>query len=181
MSIEPKLSLDEAKAAVATKTAPRVTEESIKAKIADVAYYMPGERHLTVCVITMKNGFSFTGTAAPADARNYDPEVGKRYAYEDAFKKIWSHEGYLLRDKLSSTQAPNDASVGLTRVFNYNGFGVRVIENEGVKVVSLMTTVAGSAALGDTELLDTLFQRIDFRPGSPYNSLSDTMNKRKAD
>lgn len=35
---EPKLSLPEAQAVVATKTAPRVTEQSIKDKIASVDY-----------------------------------------------------------------------------------------------------------------------------------------------
>lgn len=158
MSTEPELTLKEAQALVATKTAPRVTEESIKAKIADVAYYMPGEKHLTVCVITMKNGFSFTGTAAPADARNFDAEVGKRYAYEDAFKKIWSHEGYLLRERLSQEQP------AYVRRFNYRGIDVKITEIGPIKVASIETTAAGSVALGDTELLDTLFQRVEYRP-----------------
>lgn len=38
--LEPTITLDEAKAIVATKTAPRVTEDSIKAKIATVEYAM---------------------------------------------------------------------------------------------------------------------------------------------
>lgn len=95
---KPELTLEEAQALVATKTAPKVTKESIEAKIYDATYLR--HEYLTVCVITMKNGFHFTGTAAPASPENFDPEVGKRYAYEDAFKKIWTHEGYLLKSKL---------------------------------------------------------------------------------
>jgi Phage protein (N4 Gp49/phage Sf6 gene 66) family len=97
---EPKLSLDEAKAVVATKTAPRVTEESIKAKIASVDY-ITSKNLMTICLITMKNGFIVNGVSAPASPTNYDAEVGKRYAYDNAFKQLWPLEGYLLREKLS--------------------------------------------------------------------------------
>lgn len=97
--MEPALTLDQAKAVVATKTAPRVTEESIKAKILDVTYSYNGVT--TICLITMQNGFRFVGTSTPADARNYDQKVGDRYAYDNAFKQIWTHEGYLLREQLS--------------------------------------------------------------------------------
>jgi hypothetical protein len=100
--MEPKLSLNEAKAVVATKTAPRVTEESIKAKIASVGYH-PILPLGTLCVITMKNGWIATGFSAPASVENFDAEVGKRYAYDNAFKSLWQLEGYLLRETLSNS------------------------------------------------------------------------------
>ena len=100
MNAEPKLTLEEAKAVVATKTHPRVTEESIKEKIASVVYTAPTQ-FSTLCIITMKNGWISTGFSAPADERNFDWEVGKRYAYENAFKPLWQLEGYLLREVLS--------------------------------------------------------------------------------
>jgi hypothetical protein len=92
------MSLEQAKATVATKTLPRVTEESITARISDVFYI--GHNHLTICVITMQNGFMVHGVSAPASLGNYDAEVGKRYAYENAFRQLWQLEGYLLRDAL---------------------------------------------------------------------------------
>lgn len=98
--MEPSLSLDEAKAVVATKTYPRVTEESIKAKIADVSYeVLPGFG--TLCVIRMKNGWMSTGFSAPADPRNFDEAVGQRYAYDNAFKPLWQLEGYLLKSHIA--------------------------------------------------------------------------------
>lgn len=99
--MEPTLSLDEAKAVVATKTAPRVTEESIRAKIASVEFVRVGDQG-TLCVITMRNGWTSTGFSAPADARNFDEEVGKRYAYDHAFRPLWQLEGYLLRERLAT-------------------------------------------------------------------------------
>lgn len=94
----PDMSLEQAKAEVATKKLPRVTEDSIKARIADVVYL--NHNHLTICIITMQNGFMVHGVSAPASVGNYDAEVGKRYAYENAFRQLWQLEGYLLRDAL---------------------------------------------------------------------------------
>ena len=97
--MEPELSLDEAKAIVETKTAPRVTEVGIKDKIATADYIMHGQ--LTICILTMTNGFMVQGVSAPASAANFDVEVGKRYAFDNAFKQLWPLEEYLLRQKLA--------------------------------------------------------------------------------
>lgn len=99
---EPSLATEQAKATVATKPAPRVTEESIKAKIASVEYILHDV--MTLCVITMRSGFKVVGKSAPASRENFDLEVGKRYAYNDAFRQLWPLEGYLLRDRLASTE-----------------------------------------------------------------------------
>lgn len=101
--MEPKLTLDEAKQIVATKTAPRVTEEGIKARIAEVSYttvLVDGKPTGTLCLIVMQNGWMSTGFSAPASVENYDEEVGRRYAFDNAFKPLWQLEGYLLREKL---------------------------------------------------------------------------------
>ena len=95
---EPTLTLEQAQTKVAAATAPNITKESIEARIASVTYHHVD--HLTICVIQMVNGFFQMGKAAPASPENYDPEVGKRYAYEDAFRGLWQLEGYALCEKL---------------------------------------------------------------------------------
>lgn len=90
----------EAAAIVATKTAPKVTLESIQAKIESTEFILHSSL-LTICIIRMFNGFMVVGKAAPASSLNFDREVGKRLAYDDAFKQLWPLEGYLLREKLS--------------------------------------------------------------------------------
>lgn len=99
---EPGMSLDEAKAVVATKVHPRVTEEGLKARISLIEYANPFtcNPQLTICAITMKNGFTVIGKSAPASPLNFDPEVGKRYAYEDAFKQLWALDAYLLKERM---------------------------------------------------------------------------------
>jgi hypothetical protein len=52
----------------------------------------------------MKSGFQFVGTSTPASPANFDAEIGERYAYDNAFKQIWTHEGYLLRELLHAQE-----------------------------------------------------------------------------
>lgn len=103
--MDPGKSLDEAQAEVAAKPFPRVTETSIRAKIDRVEYWNPPGSTFTVAVIFMVNGFCFVGKSGAADARAFDAEIGKRFAFEDALKQIWSHEGYLLREHLSRSES----------------------------------------------------------------------------
>jgi len=95
---EPGVTLQQAQAIVETKTAPRVTLEGIQKKIKNVEYFYSGT--LTIAIIEMQNGFKAVGKAAPADPQNFDPGVGARYAYDDAFRQLWPLEGYALCEKL---------------------------------------------------------------------------------
>lgn len=89
-------------AIVSQQTAPRVTEASIKKRIASIAYHQIPETTLTLCVITMVNNFSVRGESACASPENFNKEVGEHYAYEDAFRKLWSLEAYLLKERMVS-------------------------------------------------------------------------------
>ena len=83
--------------------APRVTLESLKTKIADVKYTVHNKT-LTICIITTINGFYIVGKAAPASPQNFNPELGRQFAYEDCIRQLWILEGYLLRDFLHRNQ-----------------------------------------------------------------------------
>lgn len=88
---------DDAAAAVAV--APRVTLESLMAKIAGEEYAVFGGV-LTICVITTINGFTVTGESACAAPENFNAELGRKFARERAVSKLWGFEGYLLREEL---------------------------------------------------------------------------------
>lgn len=101
---EPKMSLEEAKTAAAAGRYPKVTEASIKDKIAAATYYTHKALSgglLTICVLEMSNGFMVHGVSAAADPRNHVAEIGQRYAFENAFKQLWQLEGYLLRQRIT--------------------------------------------------------------------------------
>lgn len=71
----------------------------IKAKIADLDYHVFPNTTVTVCLMTLQNGFTVIGESACVDPNNFDAEVGQHWAYEDALRKIWKLEGYLLKEQ----------------------------------------------------------------------------------
>jgi hypothetical protein len=83
-----------------SKTAPRLTPESIDNTIADEQYHVFEGTTLTVCVLHLRNGYTVTGESAAVSKDNFDDEIGRKIARENARNKIWQLEGYLLRDKL---------------------------------------------------------------------------------
>lgn len=110
-------------------TAPRVTPADVEANIASEHYFTArdgrrGALHeetyvgrekpapdnsdllpldlLTFCVLVLRNGFTVTGESACASPENFDAEIGRRIARENAVKKIWPLMGYELRSKLAN-------------------------------------------------------------------------------
>jgi hypothetical protein len=84
----------------------RVTRESIAAKITKVDYHRIPGTTLTLCVLTMENGFTATGESACADPANFNKEIGESFAYEQAFEKLWPLEGYLLKQRMHEAGIP---------------------------------------------------------------------------
>lgn len=88
--------------------APRITPAHIDSVILDTDYHVFGSTQLTVCCMWLKNGFTVTGESACASPENFDAELGRKIAYENAKNKIWMLEGYLLKQKLFE-QAKKDS------------------------------------------------------------------------
>lgn len=107
-------------------TAPRITQEDIEANIDRAFYftarqgaekaardggsYAAGEPHhgqalglLTFCVLVLRNGFTVTGESACASPENFDAELGRKIAWQNAVQKIWPLLGYALKDRLART------------------------------------------------------------------------------
>lgn len=112
------------------KVAPRVTPADIEANIASEHYFTAAEGVigmftageiangrgvypdevgrlkpelglLTFCVLVLKNGFTVTGESACASPENFDAEIGRNIARQNAAQKIWPLMGYALKEKLS--------------------------------------------------------------------------------
>jgi hypothetical protein len=81
--------------------APRLTPAHIDAQIVSEAYHVFPGTTLTVCALTLRNGFHVTGESAAASPANFDAEIGRKIAFDNARGKIWALEGYLLRSKLA--------------------------------------------------------------------------------
>jgi len=81
-------------------TAPRLTPEHIDGCIIGEDYHVFERSCLTVCALTLRNGFTVTGESACASPENFDAEIGRKIARSNARDKIWALEGYLLRTSL---------------------------------------------------------------------------------
>jgi hypothetical protein len=57
-------------------------------------------RLLTFCVLVLRNGFTVTGESACASPENFDAEIGRKIAFENAKQKIWPLMGYALKERL---------------------------------------------------------------------------------
>lgn len=95
-------------------TAPRVSLRNIEDAIDHMSFMNAGEAAaamgqkvspnmslMTLCFITMRNGFVVLGKSAPASAANYDPDKGMYFAKQDAINQLYPLMGYSLRDHLS--------------------------------------------------------------------------------
>lgn len=96
-------------------TAPRITPDDIEANIID-EYYFLGSDHiadkgpvfyakqldlLTFCILVLRNGFTVTGESACASPENFNAELGRKIARQNAVNKVWPLMGYELRSKLA--------------------------------------------------------------------------------
>ena len=79
----------------------RITKEFLISEITNVEYHRIGAT-LTVCAITTKDGFTFTGESACVNPDNFDEELGKRFAHENAFEKMWMPYGFWLNKVLNA-------------------------------------------------------------------------------
>ncbi|QTP32807.1 hypothetical protein B7759_01385 [Burkholderia glumae] len=98
------------------KTAPRITPADIEAAIVGEVYFTGEQavtrhdgfvrdqykplKYLTFSVLILKNGFTVTGESACASPENFDAEIGRKIARQNALAKIWPLEGYLLKQRL---------------------------------------------------------------------------------
>lgn len=81
-------------------TAPRVTPEQVDDCIVGEDYHVFPGTTVTVCCLSLRNGFTVVGESACASPSNFDPELGRKIARDDARGKIWALEGYALRERL---------------------------------------------------------------------------------
>ena len=103
--------------------APRVTPADVEANIASEHYFTAADGQvgaiarstiedawdvaadaplelLTFCVLVLRNGFTVTGESACVSPENFDAEIGRRVARENAISKVWPLLGFSLKQKL---------------------------------------------------------------------------------
>lgn len=81
-------------------TAPRVTPERLDEVIVSEQYHVFPNTTFTACLLTLANGYAVLGESACASPENFDAALGRKIARENARNKIWSLEGYLVKQNL---------------------------------------------------------------------------------
>lgn len=81
--------------------APRLTPTLIDEAIKDEYYHVVPGTTLTICVLTLQNGFTVVGESASASPENFNEEIGRKIAKGNAREKIWALMGMLLKNNLS--------------------------------------------------------------------------------
>ena len=105
--------------------APRVTPADIEANITSTFYFTAAQGAeksardngsyaagspaeglalglLTFCVLVLRNGFTVTDESACASPENFDAEIGRKIARDNAVAKVRPLMGYELRSKLAA-------------------------------------------------------------------------------
>ncbi|CAI0903197.1 Protein of uncharacterised function (DUF2829) [Serratia quinivorans] len=129
-------------------TAPRITPEHIE-RLQKMGQYhrFPGTT-VIICCITLENGFTVTGESACASPENFNEEIGRKIALQDAVRKIWALEGYLLRQKLHEqeplTAGSNEAggSANVSNKISGDVVGAVLVFGEAIKVLQSGKKVA---------------------------------------
>lgn len=80
--------------------APRLSPELIDSRIQKAQYYVFSDSLLTICCLTLRNGFTVTGESACVSPENFDADLGRKIAFSHARDKIWALEGYALKERL---------------------------------------------------------------------------------
>lgn len=78
---------------------PRLTPADIDGSIVHAQYHVFPGTTVTVCCLTLRNGYSTVAESAAVSMGNFDAQIGREVAYANAREKIWALEGYLLKER----------------------------------------------------------------------------------
>lgn len=83
-------------------TAPRLIPDDIDEMIADVQYHQFPGTYTVACCLTLTNKFNLVGYSTPVSPDNFDVEICRELAFQNARSQIWKLEEYLLNQQLQS-------------------------------------------------------------------------------
>lgn len=169
-------------------TAPRITPADVQANIVGEFYFtakdgVRGEFAasgfglieesnsldlLTFCVLVLQNGFTVTGESACASPENFNAEIGRKIARQNAEQKIWPLMGYALKERLSACSVCG--SIGCAGCGAKHPVGSTFISRMSVELDELCDRLANLNAFLDGDKASTV----------PAEVLSDLQLQRKA-
>ena len=89
----------ELNAAIARMPGEKVTKEYMESRIVETDFSTLPKSTVTLCNLTLDNGYSVRGESACVDPANFNREIGEKIAHDNAFAKLWPLFGFLLAEK----------------------------------------------------------------------------------
>lgn len=78
----------------------KITPEMVERSIKDIEFLERANK-ITICIITLDNGFIVTGEAGVVRPELHDPILGQKYAKEKALDKVWFYLGVCLQQDIN--------------------------------------------------------------------------------
>lgn len=72
----------------------KLTPEILESKILTEQYHQFPSTTVTICCLTLENGFNVIGESACISPTNFDEKIGKKVARDNAFDKLWQLYGF---------------------------------------------------------------------------------------
>lgn len=106
------------RASAAIATAPRISLATLEASIRE-KYFVMGDvavalgdgegdprpkdyndplKIMTICVLVLRNGFVVVGKSAPMSPENFNADLQRKFAYEDAIRQMWPLAAYAAKN-----------------------------------------------------------------------------------
>lgn len=93
-------------------TAPKVVPSDVENEIVNEYYQNAGRAvyatygspldNVTLCFLELRNGFVIIGKSACVNAANFNEDIGRQLAREDALRQVWPYLGFRLADSRMS-------------------------------------------------------------------------------
>lgn len=77
----------------------KITQEDLQALIDKEEYARFGET-CTVCALTLKSGYTVIGKSGCIDSKQFDENIGRKIAFDNAINELWALHGYHIKNTL---------------------------------------------------------------------------------
>ncbi|WP_230660486.1 Gp49 family protein [Psychrobacter sp. I-STPA10] len=72
----------------------KLTKEILESHIVDESYHLFPDTTVTVCCLTLDNGFNAIGHSACIEKEMFDAKTGEQVAREKAVRELWQLYGF---------------------------------------------------------------------------------------
>jgi hypothetical protein len=83
----------------------KLTIEKLQSLVKSTGYFNLEDTTTTICALETLSGFIIIGKSACLNIEDFDAEIGKKIAYDNAIEQLWELEGYYI-NKVNYKETP---------------------------------------------------------------------------